>query len=177
MYNFYYKNEFLRLLKNIVWTHKIQCCYLEHLVSLNRVLKVIKVFVTFLLSLSTLLCIIFDQKSASVILSFLTALSALLTNLLDLVVSDSKLNDVKKNTNDLCKLRDDVLVNMKRIQNKRFNDDVVLSYLELYENEYFDVCSKLQTVSNKYVKIAKKKLVDRNDEDINLELFNKSYDI
>ena len=176
MADYPYKKQYEKLVSGIIWTHKIQCCYLEHLVVVNKWLKIVKYFFAAWDSISTVITAIFDYKTATIILGLVTVGALFLNLLLDNIVSDKGIKELMVQTSGLCKLRDEILVTIEEIEAGKINEDVTKQYFLFYDGQYQEICSKLPIVSDKYVGIAGKKLNDRKDEEPNPEFFEGKHE-
>jgi hypothetical protein len=176
MADYLYKKQYEKMVSGIIWTHKIQCCYLEHITIVNKWLKVIKYFFAALMSISTVMTAVFEYKTATIILGFVTVIALFVNLLLDNIVSDEDIKDLVSCTSSLCKLRDKVLLTMEEIETGKISEDVSKQYFIFYDEQYQELCSKLPSVSDKYVSIAEKKLKVRKDEEPNKEFFDDTHE-
>lgn len=176
MIDYPYKKQYNKLVSGVIWTHKIQCCYLEHLVVANKWLKIVKYFFAALASIGTVITAIFDYKTATIILGLITVGALFLNLLLDNIVSDKDIKELMVQTSGLCKLRDAILLTIEEIEVGKLNEDVSKQYFLFYDGQYQEICSKIPTVSDKYVVLAGKKLKDRKDEEPNPEFFDDKHE-
>lgn len=171
-----YKEQFKKLASGIIWTHKIQRCYLEHLTKTNKCIKIAKYLFAAASSIATIITAVFDNKTATIILGLITVGALFLNLLLDNLVSDKDIKDFSSYSESLCRLRDKVLLSQEELEKGVISEEVAKEYFYMYDEQFHEINSKLPIVSDKYVDQAKKKLIDRKDEDPNDEFFHNQND-
>lgn len=166
------ETNFKKLHWRVVWTHKIHAAFLEHLVRINFVIKIIKYVSSSILSALTIVSAVFLSTGWTIASASLTAVSVLAGLILENIYSDKRIETQKSNVDKLCKMRDRIELEIDAWEYKVKHEEAV--QLSETKEKYSDlrlrvdeIEATLEVVSRKYVDIADKRLNIENDEGMN----------
>ena len=168
--NCYYNQTLNRLYDSIVWTHKIQRTYLEVLESRRKIMSIIKIILISFSSISTTVFAIFSCPTFTIISSFITLISLVISNVLDKVETKENIEKLNRSSNKLFKLRNELMLLSDEIKSNIISNDLIKVKIEFYNQCYSDVLVDVPTIPNSCVAKAGKKLKTRNDEELDFKV-------
>lgn len=163
------ESGFSKLHWRVMWTHKIHAAFLEHLVKVNRIVKIVKYTVSSILSALTIISAAFLSPGWTIASAVLTSVSVLTGLILENIYSDKKVECQKTNVNKLCELRDKIKleIDCQCIKDQHDSIDTIAANKEKIKEllrQVNEIEQALEAVPRKYVDIAECRLKNENDE-------------
>ena len=166
MYQGIYNEAVDKINNSIVWTHKIQRTYLEHLEFMRKIFLLLEIIFTSLASTATALFAIFDIKTGTLISSVITLFSVIFASILERLETKTTIDLFRRSSSGLwilkCKVEDLIL----SIKGDVLSDNEVAREVELLQCTFDNMTSMLPTIPNKFVDRATYKLKVRKDEEV-----------
>ena len=165
-----YKDSINRLHESIVWTHKIQRSYLEKLESRYKSLLIISLSISSVSTSSTLMFAIFSITTATIIAAVFSLVSIILGLILSKVETKENIEAFRTSSSSLCELRNHIITFAAEVKAGKINDENIPTFLTQFNYLFTSFTRDLPTIPNKFVEIADRKLKERKDEEIELQI-------
>lgn len=168
--NLIYKDSINKLYSSIVWTHKIQRTYLEHLELRRKIISIIEIIATGCSSVATMTCSALNQNLGTMISSTFVLLSLILSEILKQIETAKDISDFKTSSSKLFDMRNRMQLMSDDIIAGKLSDETIRVKMEYLNEEYVSIQKDLKTIPNYIVEIAERKLKERHDEEVDNEL-------
>lgn len=165
-----YLNTSKELLSRVVWTHKIQECLYERISKKEKTYKIIKCIFYALSASGVVVSAVADSKWATISSSIVLFFVTLIDSLIKAFSYEGKVSKIKVDTSSLLRLRDDLILSIKKYENGLYTDKEFMVIIEQSTRSYDNLCATLEKSSNKDVEHADYKLKERKDEKPNLDI-------
>ena len=170
MGNTLYEKSLNHLYNSVVWTHKIQRTYLEHLEFRRKVLSIIEIIFAGASSFSTLICSVFETKLGTIISAALVMGSFVFSEILKQVETQKDINNFKESSTKLMMIRNELELIVDDIKAQKITDEIVRAKIDFISEKFANITNELRTIPNRIVDEASKKLKDRKDEEVDFKL-------
>ncbi len=165
-----YKDTINKLYDSIIWTHKIQCTYLEKLDKRRKMFSILKIVFTSTSTLSTTVFALLGQNLGTMISAILVAVSLIISEVLDKVETAENIRQLKDSSLKLMNLRNNLILLSEEIKNQKLDDGMIKEKINFYGDIYNETLKNNLIIPNSVVNEATKKLKDRKDEEVNFKL-------
>lgn len=165
-----YQDSLNSLYNSVVWTHKIQRTYLEHLEFRRKVLAIIETFFTGASSISTLICSALNEKIGTIVSATIVMGSFILGEILKNIETRKDIDDFRNSSTKLMQIRNELKLLADDVKAQKVTDETVRFKLDYFNEKFADFSKGLKTIPNYIVKEASSKIKDRKDEETDTPL-------
>lgn len=161
-------------INDVIWTYKIQATLLDDITQKNKVFKTIKESVVGLSGFASAICIYFDEITGALIVNAISSITIILDSVFKFCNYEEKVKNTNSNVNELWYMKKQLNLYKQYLKNDIISWEDAKIKLEEALNLRKEIYAKLEQASDKIVKKASSKLLERKDEEINKEFFKES---
>lgn len=164
-------NLYKESINDIIWTHKIQATILDNLRLKNKIYRVIKEFLVGIASFVSVIFLYCEAYTGALITSAITTISIIVDNVFNFSDYENRIRITNENVNDLWHMKKILIMNLDYLKNDVIDWNEAKKLLENNLEYRKSIYAKLESPSEKEMKLASDKLKNRKDEKINTEFF------